>query len=67
MEIRPMTRQEVALHGLQADFMVEANPDEWHVLPGATHEGTRLPDVDDGNVRLEGCWATRLREAPDDE
>lgn len=59
LNIRKMTRREIALHGLQAEFMRDADPDEWYELPGGTDEGQRIPDYDDGDFRIVGCWTAR--------
>jgi hypothetical protein len=60
VNIRKMTRQEIALHSLQAEFMHDAEPGEWYELPGGTHEGCRMPDHADelGNT-WTGCWFAR--------
>lgn len=62
LDIRKMTRREIALHSLQAEFMADAEPGEWHVLPGGTHEGQRIADCDDGNFCMVGCWTARPLE-----
>ncbi len=59
LSIRSMTRQEIALHSLQREFMESALPGEWCELPGGTHEGQRIPDYDDGNLRIVGCICVR--------
>lgn len=54
-----MTRREIALMSLKAEFMADADPDEWFELPGGQSEGLRIPDVVDGEFSIVGCWFER--------
>lgn len=60
-----MTRQEIAVHSLQAEFMDEADPDEWYDLPGGTHKGQRIPDYEGEAMSVTGCWIAVPLEDPD--